>query len=276
MANITWIKMKVGMFDGISFKRIKRAKIGGKLSRDKLTAIWFELMDFAGKCNDNGTMSDIDDLSIMIDRDVKELKPCLDYFISEKMIEVSSDGTYSIVNWSTYQNTEEMSKIKEQNRLRKQKQRDKQKNTTDVSTNVSTDVSQETERDCHGDVTVMSRDCHGTEEEREKEREEEKEIEYSFIHSFSCDENEFCDNVTENVTGQNDSFQRNLNKGDLFGGVVMLSDAQFEDLCEKLSLDELNHYIGIVRDCELKGKSYKKKTHYQAIMEMVNKDRKLS
>lgn len=271
MTNITWIKMKVGMFDGISFKRIKRAKIGGKLGRDKLTAVWFELMDFAGKCNENGKMSDIDDLSIMIDRDVKELKQCLDYFISEKMIEMSSDGTYSIVNWSVYQNTEEMSKIKEQNRLRKQKQRDREKTTTDVSTN----VSQKTERDCHDNVTVMSRDCHGTEEEREKEREEEKEIEYSFIHSFSCDENEKCDNVTENVTGQNDSFQRNLNKGDLFGGVVMMSDAQFEDLCQKLSLDELHHYIGIVRDCELKGKSFKKKTHYQAVMDMVNKDRKL-
>ncbi len=264
MANVTWIKMKVGMFDGISFKRIKRAKITGKLGRDKLTAIWFELMDFAGKRNENGRMSDIDDLSIMIDRDVKELKPCLDYFISEEMIEISSNGIYSIVNWSTYQNTEEMNKIKEQNRIRKQRQRDKTKNTTDMS--------QEIQRDCHDNVTVMSRDCHGTEEEREKEREEEKEIEYSFIHSFSCDENKKRDNVT----GQNDSVQRKLNKGELFGGVVMMSDDQFEDLCQKLSLDELHYYIGIVKDCELKGKTFKKKTHYQAILDMVNKDRKLS
>ena len=262
MANIVWIKMKVGMFDGISFKRIKKAKIGGKSGRDKLTAIWFELMDFAGKRNENGRMSDIDDLSIMIDRDVKELKPCLDYFISEEMVEVTSDGIYNIVNWSTYQSTDELNKIKEQNRIRKQRQRDKNKNTTDMS--------QETQRDCHGNVTAMSRDCHGIEEEREKEREEEKE--YSFIHSFSCNENKKRDIVT----GQNDSSQRKLNKGELFGGVVMMSDEQFEDLCQKLSLDELHHYIGIVKDCELKGKTFKKKTHYQAILDMANKDRKLS
>lgn len=261
MSNITWIKMKIGMFDGISFKRIKRAKIGGKLGRDKLTAIWFELMDFAGKRNENGRMSDIDDLSIMIDRDVKELKQCLDYFISEEMIAVSSDGVYNIVNWSTYQNTEEMNKIKEQNRIRKQRQRDK---------------SQDKNRDCHVTDTVTCHadvtQCHATEEEREEEIEREEEKEYSFIHSFSCDENKKRDNVT----GQNDSIQRNLNKGELFGGVVMMSDAQFEDLCQKLSLDELHHYIGIVRDCELKGKAFKKKTHYQAILDMVNKDRKLS
>ncbi len=265
MANITWIKMKVGMFDGISFKRIKRAKIGGKLGRDKLTAVWFELMDFAGKCNENGMMSDIEDLSIMIDRDVKELKQCLDYFISEKMIGVSSDGIYNIVNWSTYQNTDEMNKIKEQNRIRKQRQRDKSKDENRDSHVTETVTS-------HADVTQ----CHAIEEEREKEREEEKEIEYSFIHSFSCDKNEKCDNVTEQVTGQNDSAQRKLNKGELFGGVVMMSDDQFEDLCQKLSLDELHHYIGIVKDCELKGKAFKKKTHYQAILDMVNKDRKLS
>ena len=45
--NVQWIKMKVGMFDGESFKRIKKAKIGGLEFRDKLTAVWFELMDLA-------------------------------------------------------------------------------------------------------------------------------------------------------------------------------------------------------------------------------------
>ena len=34
-------------------------------------------------------------------------------------------------------------------------------------------------------------------------------------------------------------------------------------------------HIGIVRDCELNGKPYKKKTHYQAILDMVSKDRKV-
>ena len=53
-----------------------------------------------------------------------------------------------------------------------------------------------------------------------------------------------------------------------------MSEEQFEDLCDKLSLDEINHYFGIIKDCELKGKKYTKKTHYQAILDMVAKDRK--
>ena len=55
----------------------------------------------------------------------------------------------------------------------------------------------------------------------------------------------------------------------------MLSEEQFNDLCDKLSFDELNKYIGIVRDMEKAGKKYKKKSHYQAIIDMVNHDRKV-
>jgi hypothetical protein len=55
----------------------------------------------------------------------------------------------------------------------------------------------------------------------------------------------------------------------------MLSDEQFDDLCEKLSFEELNKYIGIVADCELNGKSFRKKSHYYAILDMVDKDRRV-
>ena len=77
MTDVKWIKLKVGMFDGESFKKIKRAKIGGEKFRDKLTAIWFELMDFAGKCNHSGAFinskeipyTDLEDIATMIDRE---------------------------------------------------------------------------------------------------------------------------------------------------------------------------------------------------------------
>ena len=36
MSDVQWIKIKVGMFDGESFKKIKTAKIGGESFRDKL------------------------------------------------------------------------------------------------------------------------------------------------------------------------------------------------------------------------------------------------
>jgi predicted metal-dependent HD superfamily phosphohydrolase len=63
--------------------------------------------------------------------------------------------------------------------------------------------------------------------------------------------------------------------GSLGQGVLMISPEQWDDLCDRLSCDELDKYIEIVVACELNGKKYKNKTHYQAILDMVAKDRKV-
>ena len=59
------------------------------------------------------------------------------------------------------------------------------------------------------------------------------------------------------------------------GGVVFLSDDQMSDLLDRLSIDEFDYFVGVIRDQELAGKHYKKKTHYQAILSMALKDRKI-
>ena len=153
--NVKWIKMMVGMFDGMSFKKIKRAKIGGESFRDKLTAVWFELMDFAGKCNHGGAFispseipfTDLSDIAIMIDRDEEELKLCMAFYIKEGMITVVDD-VYSLANWSQYQNKEGLDRIREQNRLRVAKHREKQKLLTcNVTGNVTVTQSNVLEED---------------------------------------------------------------------------------------------------------------------------------
>jgi hypothetical protein len=164
----------------------------------------------------------------------------MQFFINERMVEIIDD-VYCITNFMKYQNQDGLEKIREQNRLRKQKQREKLRMLGGMSRDMSRDVTE--------DVTQ----CHATEEEEEKEKEEE-------IHSF--------------ILSREEERQKLLG-GSLGGGVVMLSDEQFNDLCDNLSFDELNKYIGIVRDCELSGQKYKKKTHYQAILDMVKKDRKV-
>ena len=63
--------------------------------------------------------------------------------------------------------------------------------------------------------------------------------------------------------------------GNLGQGVVLMSNEQFSYLCDTLTLDEMEKYFGIVVECEKNGKRYKKKTHYQAILEMAMKDRKV-
>lgn len=134
MAEVQWIKIKVGMFDGQSFKKIKRAKLGGESYRDKLTAVWFELMDFAGKCNRGGAFinaheipySDMEDIATMIDREAEELQLCMNWFINEGMVEIIDD-VYQLSNWSLYQNEAGLEKIREQKRIAQAKWREKKK-----------------------------------------------------------------------------------------------------------------------------------------------------
>ena len=134
MDDVKWIKLKVGMFDGSSFKRIRRAKIGGESYRDKLTAIWFELMDFAGKCNHNGAFVDhreipyteLEDIAVMIDREVDELQLCMSFYIKEGMVEIIDD-VYKLANWSEYQNEEALNQIRENKRLRQARWREKKR-----------------------------------------------------------------------------------------------------------------------------------------------------
>lgn len=134
MADVQWIKIKVGMFDGDSFKKIKRAKIGGEKFRDKLTAVWFELMDFAGRCNHSGAFVDkreipyrtMDDIATMIDREPDELELCMSFFINEGMVEIIDD-VFMLSNWCQYQNEAGLEKVREQKRISQAKWRAKKK-----------------------------------------------------------------------------------------------------------------------------------------------------
>lgn len=186
MANdVKWIKMTVGMFDGNSFKKIKKAKIGGESFRDKLTAVWFELMDFAGKCNAGGQLvespeipfSSIEDIAVLIDREPEELNLCMQYYISNRMV-VVIDDIYMLANWAKYQNEDGLEKIREQTRKRVAKHRESQKL---LNGNVT----------CN--VTVTQ--CNATDKEEEidkdkdKDKDKEKRIDYQLITDMY---NEIC------------------------------------------------------------------------------------
>lgn len=75
--------------------------------------------------------------------------------------------------------------------------------------------------------------------------------------------------------GTEDEARRQKRMGGSLGeGYVFLSADQEEDLLDRLSLDEFNHYVCVVRDCVKAGKKFSK-SHYQAILEMAEKDRKI-
>lgn len=127
-----WIKMKLGMFDGHSFKRLRRVKFAGVSYRDKLTAIWFELLDLAGRRNNMGLFTeedrpmDITDIAIEIGREDEELEQCMNVFLNEKMIEIQN-GIYSISNWGKYQEVDALDKYRESNRKRQAEYRERKK-----------------------------------------------------------------------------------------------------------------------------------------------------
>lgn len=161
MAEVKWIKLRVGMFDGMSFKKIKK-----EVLRDKLTAVWFELMDFAGRCNHDGAFImpreeipfyELSDIATMIDRDESDLAVCMEFFIKEGMVSVIDD-VYMLSNWSDYQNTDGLERIKKQNRERQAKYRENQRR---IASNVMCINSNAAEED--------------TEEEKEGENKSKRE-----------------------------------------------------------------------------------------------------
>lgn len=131
---VKWIKFMIGCTDGSSFKRMRNAKIGGVDYRDKLEAIWFELLDFAGMCNHGGAFiddreipySNIADIATQISRTEEELELCMQFYINTGMVEII-DNIYMLSNWSKYQNNDYLTDKKEYDRIKQQEYRARQK-----------------------------------------------------------------------------------------------------------------------------------------------------
>lgn len=251
MADVSWIKITVDMFDNRKIKHLRRLPDG-----NNIVLIWVMLLTMAGRCNANGmlfltenipytTKMLADELGFEENTVQLALKAMeqLDMVITDK-------GCFTIAGWEEYQNTDRMAEIREQNRKRVAKHRN---NKRLAASNVT------------GNVTVTP--CNAIEEERE----EEKEKEYSFIHSVADGDSEKVENPVEN----REEAKRSYLQGSLGRGVVLLSEEQMDDLLDKLSVAEFDHYVSVVADCELNGKPYKKKTHYQAILDMAAKDRRI-
>ena len=212
---------------------------------DTILVIWLKLLLLAGNVNDGGNIyitPEIPYTDEMLAHELRRPLPtvrlALSVFEKFGMIEIIDDILH-LSSWEKYQNIEGMEKIREQNRLRKQRQREKQ-------------ALLEESRDGH--VTFTG--CHAVEEEREKDKEKEF---HSFTHTR---EDELSDPE-----------HRRSYLGGIGKNVVFLSDEQMSDLLDKLSVEEFDYYVGVIADNELKGHHYKKKTHYQAILDMAKKDR---
>lgn len=253
MAEVKWVKITTDMFDNRKIKYLRKLPDG-----NNIVLIWVMLITMAGRCNAGGKIFLTEDIpyipKILADElDFEESTVVLAIEALERlnMIVTDRDGFLFILNWDEYQNAEGMERIKEQTRKRVAKHRE---NKRIEASNVT----------CN--VTVTQ--CHATEEEEEGDKEKEKEF-HSINQAPQSEKfNGFVEKSVENS-------KRSFLQGSLGRGVVLLSDEQLDDLLEKLSFEEFNKYVGIVADNELCGKHYRKKTHYQAILDMAIQDRRV-
>ena len=165
MAEVTWIKLMIDMFDNPKVKQIRRMPEG-----NNIVLIWVMLLTIAGRCNADGNMYLTQDIGYTLDALADELrftdqiiKLAIETLTKYGMIECNED-IFRIKNWAEYQNLEGMERIREANRLRNIAYRERKK---------AAALPAPADDDITHDITVMSHD--GTEEDIEEDKDIKKE-----------------------------------------------------------------------------------------------------
>ena len=175
MAGISWIKLRIDMFDDEKIKIIQSMPEG-----DALLVIWIRLIALAGKCNANGLVLVEDEfpysdemLSVIFAKPLSTVRLALKTFEKFHMIETTQKGIY-ITNFDKHQNVEGMDRIREQNRIRKQRERERKKALRLEESKVPS--LPDFGGDGSHDVTQTSRDTSREVTEQREDKEIEKEI----------------------------------------------------------------------------------------------------
>jgi predicted phage replisome organizer len=144
MPDIKWIKFTTGMFDDEKIKFIESMP-----DRDSILIIWIKMLALSGKLNQRGYLIMTDNLpydaqmlSNEFHRPLKITKKSLEIFEKLSFIH-QENGKIFINNWEKHQNIDYLEKIREQNKVRKQRQREREK--------------QIISRDRHSDVTEQKK-----------------------------------------------------------------------------------------------------------------------
>ena len=242
MAEVKWIKVSTDMFN--SSRKIKQIEVMPE--GDAILVIWLKLLLLAGNINDGGAIYLTPEipytdemLANELRRPLNTVRLALTTFEHFGMIEIIDDILH-LSSWEKYQSTDKLAEIREQTRQRVAKCREKKAL-------------------LQGNVTSNATETLRNAIEEDKEKDKEKEI-----HSF---------NLVLDGEETKDAAKRRYLGGSLGKGVVLLSDDQIDKLLDELSIEEFDHYVSVVANCELSGKGYKRKTHFQAIRDMALKDR---
>lgn len=171
MADVKWIKITTDIFDDEKILMIESMP-----SADSIIVIWFKLLTFAGKQNNDGVflMSNriayTDEmLASIFRRDVQTVRLAIKAFETFGMIEVV-DNVLTIPNWNKHQTLDSYEKKKERDRLYMRERRAAQKALIEKSSDKSSDSK-----------TTRSSDVVISDIEEEKERDKDKELYISIV-----------------------------------------------------------------------------------------------
>ncbi|HDE9480719.1 TPA: phage replisome organizer N-terminal domain-containing protein [Staphylococcus aureus] len=183
MGEVSWIKLKVGMFDDSKIKYIEALP-----ERDTIITIWVKLLTLSGKYNEQGYIMLSENLPYNeemlaneFNRPINSIRLAIQTFETLGMIE-KVNGVIKVTNWEKHQSLDSKAKHKEKNKLRQQRYRERQKKLLEAK----------------GNVTVTLRN--GTEEEREEEKEEYKNKEEEREAVFSSSIKYIIANLDDKLT----------------------------------------------------------------------------
>ena len=176
-ADVKWIKLAADIFDNRKIKQIESLPEG-----DAMIVIWLKLLILAGNVNDGGLVYFTKDipyteqlLATQFNRPLATVQLALRTFQSFGMISVVDD-LIMVTNWEKYQNVDALNKVREQNRLRKARQRERERLLLAENTAMS--------RNSH--VTVTG--SHATEQDKEQDKDiKEQEEKPVVVGEFQLD-----------------------------------------------------------------------------------------
>lgn len=177
MSDVKWIKLSVSMFDDEKIRIIESMP-----EADTILICWVKLLSLAGKTNANGyiflaeNIPYTDDmLATVFNRPLNTVRLALETFHKFGMIEVDQEHYINIKNWGKHQSLDRLDEIREQARIRKQRQREREKQATLNPPEEGGHVTG------HGNVTDI-------EEDKELDKEEDKDL--KDIKEYSPDESQ--------------------------------------------------------------------------------------
>jgi predicted phage replisome organizer len=239
MADVKWIKITTDVFDDEKILMIESLP-----SADSIIVIWFKLLTFAGKQNNDGVflMSNriayTDEmLASIFRRDANTVRMALNTFEQFGMIEIVDD-VITIPNWGKHQTLDSYEKKKERDRLYQRERRANQRALIEKSSD-----SQPTQS---SDIAISDKEI-------EKEKEEEKDV------------------LPKGNTKAKPSKQKH---GEFQN--VLLTEAEHQNLVAAFGSDLTQEAIDFL-DAYIEEKGYKSKSHNLAIRRWVIdavKDRK--